>query len=154
NAASQFIIHGNVNDRLLISSPSADRLGTLADFLRDVLMPRFDVVLSYDLGNGIRLEKGERKFSAWPVLREHPELPRDPRAAIETLTRYFRYCANLARLNRETIQVGLFLPGADLIAPASGGGYDTGALVLNIREWSSESLLTSHAFATCLITEN
>jgi hypothetical protein len=35
-----------------------------------VLLPRFDVVLSYDLGNGIRVEKGGEIFSSWPALKE------------------------------------------------------------------------------------
>ena len=45
NAASQFIIYGNVYDQLLIPSSSGLRLGTLNDFLLQVLLPRFDVVL-------------------------------------------------------------------------------------------------------------
>jgi len=31
-----------------------------------MLLRRFDVVLSYDLGNGIRVEKGGEVFSKWP----------------------------------------------------------------------------------------
>jgi hypothetical protein len=45
NAANQFIIYGNVNDQLLIPSPSP-HLGTVTDFLLQMLLPRFDVVSS------------------------------------------------------------------------------------------------------------
>ena len=38
-------------------------------------MPGFAVVLSYDLGNGIRVEKGGAKFGAWPALRETVGIP-------------------------------------------------------------------------------
>lgn len=156
NAASQFIIHGNVNDRLVIPEETGARLGSLDEFLKDVLMPRFDVVLSYDLGNGIRVEKGGPAFSNWPFLKENTTLPRAPRAAVETLTHYFRYCANLRRLNASTIQVGCFLRGADLVAPAgpSGADYDLGALITLIRDWANDQLLTGHALATFLVTEN
>jgi len=158
NAANQFIVHGNVWDRMVIPGGAGgdSRLGTLGDFLLDVLMPRFDVVLSYDVGNGIRVEKGGEKFSSWPFLKETPQLPRAPRAAVETLTHYFRYCANLRRLNRDTIQVGCILRGAELLAPAYEGGvdYDLSALATLIRDWASDSLLTSHALATFLVTEN
>ena len=49
-----------------------------------------------NLGNGIRVEKGGEIFSQWAGAKESPELARQPRFAIEFLTRYFRYAANLA----------------------------------------------------------
>src|SRR5262244_2437650 len=155
NASSQFIIYGNVNDQLLVPSPTP-HLGGLVDFLLQVLLPRFDVVLSYDIGNGIRVEKGGDIFSKWPQIKQDPNLPKAPRPAIETLTRYFRYTANLARLNRERTQVGCIIKSADLLAPALQGGfdYDLNALASLIRDWSSESLLATHTLATFLITEN
>ncbi len=156
NAASQFVIHGNVHDRLVIPTAPVARLGSLNEFLLDVLMPRFDVVLSFDLGSGIRVEKGGAIFSNWPFLKDNAILPRTPRAAVETLTHYFRFCANLRRLNASSIQVGCFLKGADLIAPHSQGGpdYDLGALITLIRDWANDQLLTGHALATFLISEN
>ena len=154
-AASQFIIHGNVNDRMLIPG-AKPRLGGLGEFLLEVLMPRFDVVLSYDLGNGIRVEKGGPIFSTWPALKDNPTLPKTPRAAVETLTHYFRFCANLRRLNASSVQVGCFIRGADLLAPPLAGGadYDLGALITLIRDWANDQLLTGHALATFLISEN
>jgi hypothetical protein len=157
-ASSQFIIYGNVNDRMLVPGgvKGEARIGTLGDFLLNVLMPRFDVVLSYDLGNGIRVEKGGEKFSTWPALKDTPDLPRAPRAAVETLTHYFRYCANLGRINRQTVQVGCFIRSADLLAPALqvGFDYDLGALATLIRDWANDSLLAGYSLATFLITEN
>ena len=94
-SASQFLLTGNVADRFLLPLAGKAALGSLTDFLGRVLMPRFDVILSYDLGNGLRIEKGAEAFSQWPAFKEQPELPRAPRAAVEMLTRYFRYNANL-----------------------------------------------------------
>jgi hypothetical protein len=155
NAANQFIIFGNVNDQMVVSSPTV-HLGSLMDFLLQVLLPRFDVILSYDIGNGIRVEKGGEIFSRWPQLKEEPNLPKAPRPAIETLTHYFRYTANLARLGREQVQVGCIIKSADLLAPALQGGfdYDLNALASLIRDWSSESLLAGHSLATFLVAEN
>ena len=155
NAANQFIIYGNVNDQMVVPSPSL-HLGSLTDFLLQVLLPRFDVVLSYDIGNGIRVEKGGEIFSKWPQIREDANLPKAPRPAVEALTRYFRYTANLARLNRERVQVGCIIKSADLLAPTLQGGfdYDLNALASLIRDWSSESLLAGHSLATFLVAEN
>src|SRR6516162_74509 len=155
SAANQFVVHGNVNDQIVVPSPSA-HLGGLTDFLLQVLLPRFDVVLSYDIGNGIRVEKGGEVFSRWPQLQQDPNLPSAPRSAVESLTHYFRYTANLARLNREHVQVGCIIKSADLLAPAVQGGvdYNLNALASLIRDWSSETLLAGHSLATFLVTQN
>jgi hypothetical protein len=152
HAANQFLLYGNVNDRLLLDG----RLGSLYEFLTKVILPRFDVVLSYDLGNGVRIEKGGEIVQKWPGYRETPELPRAPRQATEWLTRFFRYSANLARLGQDSYQIGFVLKAAHLVAPALPGAlnYDLSALALLMRDWASEDALTRHALATFLITEN
>lgn len=157
NSASQFIIYGNIFDDLLIPGPGGLRLGSLQDFLMQVLLPRFDVVLSYDIGNGIRVEKGGDIFSRWPQAQQSPELPKAPRPAIERLTHYFRYVANLARIGRETgVQVACIVRNANLLAPATQGGldYDLSALASLMRDWASDTLLTTHSLATFLVAEN
>lgn len=155
-AASQFILHGNVNDRCLLPQGEKRVLGSLGDFLETVLLPRFDVVLSYDLGNGLRVEQGGETFTQWPGFKENPELPRAPRAAVETLTRYFRYTANLARLGKPRLQVGCFVKAANLLAPTMPGGvnYDLNSLALLMRDWADDPLLAEHSLVTVLITEN
>ena len=97
-ANNQFLLHGNVEDRFLL--PDGGGLGTLGDFLNRALLSRFDVVLSYDLGAGIRIEKGNPIFTQWPAFKANPNLPREPRPALETFTHYARYCGNLGRLGQ------------------------------------------------------
>ncbi len=152
HAANQFLLYGNVNDRLLLDG----RLGSLYEFLTRVVLPRFDVVLSYDLGNGVRIEKGGEIVQKWPGYRDLPELPRAPRQATEWLTRFFRYSANLARLGQDSFQIGFVLKAAHLVAPALPGAlnYDLSALALLMRDWAADDALTRHALATFLITEN
>jgi hypothetical protein len=79
-----------------------------------------------------------------------------PRPAVETLTHYFRYCANLARIKGTRTQVGCIIKAAHLVAPALPGSlnYDLNALAMLMRDWASDSLLTGHDLATFLITEN
>ena len=156
NACNQFILFGNVNDRMVLPLGAQAQIGTLTDFLLRVLMPSFEVILSYDLGNGIRIEKGEQAFSQWPSVKDAPSLPKGPKAAVETLTHYFRYCANLGRLGRGRTHVGCLIKAADLVAPALRGGfnYDLNALALLMRDWSTDSLLTEQPLATFLVAEN
>jgi hypothetical protein len=157
NAVNQFVLHGNVNDRMVL--PAADgksALGNLQQFLLDVLMPRFDVVLSYDLGNGVRIERGGQTFTKWPGWKESEPLPKSPRAAVEFLTHYFRYGANLARLGRGRVSVGCVINSAHLVAPAVQGAlsYDLNALALLMRDWAADTLLAEHTLATFFVTEN
>ncbi|MDQ3280777.1 MAG: AAA family ATPase [Acidobacteriota bacterium] len=153
HAANQFLLYGNVNDRFLIDGKNP---GTLTEFLHRVILPRFEVVLSYDLGNGIRIEKGGEIVSKWPAFKENPELPRQPRPATEWLTRFFRYSANLARLGQEAHQIGFYMKGAHLVAPALPGAlnYDLSALAMLMRDWAADDHLTRYSLATFLIAEN
>jgi hypothetical protein len=173
NAASQFIVHGNVTDRLLLpagpppsvaggagepaeaaASAPPVRLGGLIDFFLRRLVPRFDVVFSYDLGSGLRVEKGGELYTRWPGFQEGQEFPRAPRPALETVGRYFRYCANLARIGQPAQHVAVVVKAAHLVVPAEGAGQDVHALALLVRDWSSEELLTRHPLVSFLVTES
>jgi len=157
DSASQFIIYGNVFDQIMMPAGNGQRLGSLPEFLMHVLLSRFQVVISYDIGNGIRVEKGGETFAKWPHFQQSSDLPKAPRAAVEYLTGYFRYVANLARLAPDTsMQVACIVRNANLLAPMVPGSldYDMSALASLIRDWASESLLTTHSLATFLIVEN
>ncbi len=156
HAANQFILHGNVNDLLPIPSPNGLKLGTLDDFLMETLLPGFDVVLTYDLGNGLRVIKGQKIFSTWPSAPQGTALPRIPREAADVLTHYLRYLSNVRRMKGESTRVAIILRDAHLSLPALQGGlnYDLNATALLIKGWASESLLTEHPFACFLVTEN
>jgi hypothetical protein len=158
HAASQFILSGNVHDRFLVPGTKDNKLevGSLSDYLQRVLMPRFQVVITYDLGNGIRIERGQEIFAQWPAFKERPELPKTPLAAIETLTRYFCYASNLRRLGKESPQIACIIRSAHLVAPAVQGHtpFDLGAVALLMREWAEEPALTEHPLVTYLIADN
>lgn len=155
-AASQFILHGNVNDRFLLPVDETSRLGDLTDFLLTVLLPGFDVVFGYDLGNGLRVEKGGGRLADWPRMKDTPALPRQPLSSAETLTHYFRYVSNLARLKGNPTQVAAIIHDSHLVAPAFNGGlsYELGALASLVRGWTTEESLRAHPVASFLISEN
>jgi hypothetical protein len=153
---SQFILHGNVQDRLLLPLAGTPRLGSLEEFLLEVLLPSYDVTLSYDVGNGLRVEKGGEVFGDWPYFKQNPQMPKSPRQAIEFLTHYFRYCANLGRLGKKRAHIGLIVRAAELVLPSQAGtaNHDLNALALLVREWSGETLLGEHPLVTFLLVDN
>src|SRR5260370_10146804 len=119
-------------------------------------MPQFDVILLYDLGNGLRGDGGGEKFKDWTPMQMNAERPRQPRPAVELVTRFLRYCANLARMNRGKISVGAMVESAHLVAPAVPGvlNYDLNALALLFREWASSEFYRGQSVVSRLLTEN
>ena len=157
-AASQFILHGNVNDRVLIppQGTAPARLGNLTEYLRESLLARFDVILAYDLGNGARVEKGGEIFTQWPAWRDKA-LPTAPREAVHVLSHYLRYCGNVARLKPErTVRVAVLVINAQLIVPPGQGSanYELSAIASQLRDWATDPLITGSHCATFLLTEN
>ena len=153
-ATAQFIVAGNVHDRMLLPLGSGE-LGSLSDFLIKVMLPRFDVVFSYDLGNGLRVERGGDVIAKWPRMKETLHMPRAPREAIELLSHYLRYTTNLVRIGQGRIQVGVLIRSADLIMPvASYGAPESNAMASLVRDWASDGAIADHAVATFLIADN
>lgn len=153
-AAAQFILHGNVADTFLL--PAGKGFGSLDLYLREVLLGQFQVVLSYDVGNGVRVEKGGETFAQWPAFKDRA-LPSAPREAVHALTHYLRFCANLSRLKPErTTRVAIIMRAADLIAPPSPGGanYELSGIAWQLRDWGSDPVIAASHCATFLLCEN
>jgi hypothetical protein len=157
-ASCQFVLHGNVEDHLLLPLKSGPELGGLSEFVQRVLVSSFDVVLTYDLGNGIRTERDANGvFNDWPTGKEFSHLPREPRRAMETLTRFMRYCSNLRKLKPEIDpQVAVVIKASHLVIPSLRGGlnYDLNAMAMLVRDWATEEGLSGLRLATFLITDN
>lgn len=76
--------------------------------------------------------------------------------AMETVTHYFRFVANMARLKGSPIQAAVLVHDAHLAAPAVDGGvsFELGALATLVRGWTLEESLQAHPLASFLIAEN
>lgn len=153
HATGQFVLYGNVGDDF---PAPVSGFGSLEDFLLHSLLPGFEVVLTYDLGNGLRVAKGGRLFSEWRGANETVEARRVPRAEIEAITHFLRYCANLGTLERKCPQVAVLVHAANLVAPSvpQALSYDLNALALLVREWSRDEALRRHPIASFLLCEN
>ena len=149
-AHSQFILYGNAHDRMAVGS----RLVNLSTYLEDELLAGFAVVLSYDLGNGLLIERGGEHMERWggSKLKTHP---REPLEAIHFIGNYLRYLGNLRALGRTEIpNVAVILRGVDHFLPADGSGYEHGSLTTMLREWASSPPFSELAFTCLLIADN
>jgi hypothetical protein len=149
-AHGQFILYGNVHDRVAVNN----RLVNLSGYLEDDLLASFQIVLTYDLGNGLRIERGGELIEKWGGANL-TNLPREPLTALHYVSRYLRYFGNLRALGREIKEhVAVIIRGIDHIIPADGAGYEHGSLTSILREWSSEAPFVDLPFTSILIADN
>lgn len=151
-AHGQFVLHGNVADRF----PLGGRLVGLTQYLDAQLLGGFDLVFLYDPGNGLSLLRGAELFAQWPAAEKLGPLPREPRAAVEVVSRYLRYRANLAAMGRgDAGHVACILRGADQVLPGGRqGDFEIASLASLVRDWASEPPYTDLAFASFLLADN
>jgi hypothetical protein len=149
-AHGQFILYGNVHDRMAVGA----RLVNLAGYLEDDLLSSFQVVLSYDLGNGLTIERGGELIEKWGGASLQ-KLPREPLPALQYISHYLRYLGNLRALGRESKDnVAVIVRGIDHILPADGAGYEHGSLTSILRDWASEAPFSDLPFTSILISDN
>ena len=150
-AHGQFVLYGNVADRF----PLEGRLVSLTRWLEAQLLTGFHTVFLYDPGNGLALLRGADRFAQWPAAEKIGPLPRDPRDAIEVVTRYLRYRANLRALGRgDDEHVAVILRGADQVLPAGRqGDFEAASLASLVRDWAGEPPFADLAFASFLLAD-
>src|SRR5262245_32096247 len=94
-ASGQFILYGNVHDRMAVGG----KLVSIDRYIQDELLSHFAVVFSYDLGNGLVVERGGERISEW-VPSAMRSLPHQPLEAIRFINRYAKYLNNLSTETR------------------------------------------------------
>ena len=150
HACNQFVLSGNTHD--LFAAGEKGDFVTLAELIGQSIVPRYNVVLSYDIGNGLRVERGAELFTKWNE-RASAGGSR-ARNAIELITLFLRYAANLGAIGgtNQRIKAAVILKDAQLFT--SGSDPDTNALAFLIREWSREPQLTRHDIVSFILAEN
>jgi hypothetical protein len=149
-ASGQFVVHGNVNDRMA----SGGRLVNIEHYIRDELLADFDVVFTYDLGSGLAVARGGERLADW-VPSALRSLPHGPLEAVRFISKYLRYLANVSALDvRKAARVAIVIRSAGQLLPAGAEGFEHGALTAVVREWGSSDPFAQLPFASLLITDN
>ena len=153
-AHGQFVLDGTVNDRF----PLQGRLTSLTRWLDAQLLTGFSTVFLYDPGNGLSLLRGSAQLKQWLASRElaAEPWPREPRAAVERVSHYLRYRANLRALGQgDDEHVAVLVRGADQILPGGrGGDFEIASLASLVRDWAGEPPFADSAFASFLIADS
>ena len=154
-ATGCFILHGNINDQFVLPLEKKPKLGRLQDFLVETLLPRFDVILSYDLGYGVRVEKGAEIFEEWPGQESSRGMMEMALPAIRTIGQYLLYARNLAAMGKKAPKVAVLLKQGHLIVPAipNALNYELNSLASVIRSWSSDIALQNHGQVAFILSD-
>ncbi len=162
-AANQFVLHGNVADRLLIPETVGAKIGNLVDFLTHEQLRRFDLVLGYELGAGLRVLAGEALFRQ---IAPPGDPPRDPAGAIGWLDHLLRVVVNLRALAPSSPggqavagrnhHVAIVIGGAELLFPVAKQvrDYALNSMAAVVRSWSHEGHFLEQNLAVFLLTEH
>jgi len=162
-----FVVHGNVHD--LIYAPSAEAANggggpycDLNEFLAQQLFGSWDVVISYDLGRGLRVDAGpdaqrlhEMVQAVSAVLGQPTSWPRDPDEVLAALDRIVQ--RNLLEpdpAQRKRIAVVIhfahyLVPAGDLATLARGQA----SRLVRLIAWAQNPYIKRVNMAFCLVAE-
>ncbi len=165
-STAQFILHGNINDVIPVV-PAAGANGTrqlsIQQFLDEVMFEKYDIVLHYDRGHGIRPTKGLRDYADWleTVGGNDAKLlatERDPARALELLDQYLLRCLNLKSVPNAQgpTRIAIVISFAEFVVPRGealqlGGGYSQN--VVKTLAWANDPAIQQANIATVLIVE-
>jgi AAA+ superfamily predicted ATPase len=159
-----FLLHGNVRDLVAIAAPGENVTagwGTVPDFLAREMFGRWDIVLAYDVGKGLRPLAGPdpnrlRTMAQWLTERmgNATTWPRDPDAAIAAIDALLE--RNLLEAPEQRKRIAIVLDYAQYLAPAgdaaSSARAGAGRLV-RLLAWATNPLLRRVNVAIVLLTD-
>lgn len=178
STVSQFIMYGNINDYVAHTTDSETKFLPLKEYLNKVLLAPFDVVITFDRGQGIQVLKGEslffdflRIFDYYHGTKMSPSatvgndtaaalstlnmLPKNPVQALEIIDRFL----NSVRVkNAKSPQsAAVIIDYAHFIVPQSETIHltgDIGGQIIKILNWAEDASYRESGVMTCLLTEN
>ena len=160
-----FLLHGNVRDLVPVSaqaaSPGAEpsAWGTTTDFLAREMFGRWDVVLAYDVGRGLRPLAGPdparlRTMAQWLTERvgNAATWPRDPDQAVAAIDAILE--RNLIDPPEQRKRIAVVLDYAQYLVPAGEGGTRAAAArLVRILGWATNPLLRRVNVAVVLLAD-
>ena len=158
---SQFVLHGNVRD--LVCDGEGGYV-SLHHFLGEVMFSRFDLVVTYNTGSGLRVTRGHEHFAAFQkVMAEWTTfvvdaLPRDATSVLDLLDRLLSYSLQRTvvedgRAVKKPLKTAIVLDFVQFIVPSQSSAADSATLV-KLLDWSSNPAYLEGHLATVLVTDS
>ncbi len=159
-SASLYLLHGNVHDFVPLA-PDGSAYGGLADFLAEQVFGRWDLVLHYDVGRGLRAFAGrdgarlkEMVPRANQKVGDLAAARKDPAAAFSLLDRFIQ---NNIMAGDGGLSAAILVDHASFVAPAGEPGRLSPAAsqqVVTLINWAASPHLKRLNMAVVLIDES
>jgi AAA+ superfamily predicted ATPase len=160
-----FLLHGNVRDLVPVAAPpeqgpaDAAAWGTVPDFLAREMFGRWDVVLAYDVGKGLRPLAGSdssrlREMAQWlsERLGNASTWPREPEAAIAAIDAILE--RNLMDPPDQRKRIAVVLDYAQYLVPGGEtGSRGAAGRLVRMLSWATNPLLRRVNVAIVLLAD-
>ncbi len=163
-SVAQFILHGNIFDVVPAAANGTRRYVPLKVFLDEIMFDKYDTVLHYDRGRGIRASRGAEDWGEWlkQALGDQSLSliqTREPGAAMELIDRYLLRTLNLQSIRGKEgsgRKIAVVIDFAEFVVPRGdaiqlGGPFS--ANVVKVLGWANDPAILQSNIATILLTE-
>lgn len=159
-SAHQFILHGNIRDKVKVGPKASPRFLRMDEFLRDELFASRDAVLMYNRATGLSFDSyGTRRNFLQTVesydkvshTAFHKNLPVDP-VRVATIVENFI----MLRL-AEGKSIALILDYAETIIPVGEAGMTGGedrSMLVFLQKWAQDPIFAAGDLTIVLMAEN
>jgi AAA+ superfamily predicted ATPase len=163
-STSVFALHGNTYDLVPLNDPAAAErapYGGVTEFLAEQLFGRWDLVLHYDLGRGLRVFAGrsERRLKDMVALATRrigdlSTLKNDPTTVLGLLDLFVR--ENIMAPAEKQLRVAILINHASYLFPSGEPGrtsFAASGMVVTLLNWATSAHVKRLEMACVLIDE-
>ncbi len=161
STTSVFLLHGNVNDLIQRGEAVEEGYGTVTEFLAEQVFGKWDLVLHYDLGRGLRAFAGrnEKRLQRMTTLANEriadlSELKNDPGAVLTLLDRFVR--ANIIAAPQRFVSTAVLIDQASFLFPTGEPGrtsFAAAAMLVTLLNWAKSPHIKHMPMAFVLLDE-
>ena len=158
---SVFLLHGNSNDLMPRGDSPDDGYGTIADMLAEQLFGKWDLVLHYDLGRGLRAFAGrnEKRLQKMIVLANEKiadlsTVKNDPGVVLQLIDRFVR--ANIIAAGEKSLSFAVIIDQASFLFPSGEPGrtsFAAAAMLVTLLNWAKSPHVKKMPMAFVLMDE-
>ncbi|HEX2203351.1 MAG TPA: AAA family ATPase [Longimicrobium sp.] len=158
---SVFVVHGNTYDLVRSGDGAGAHYGGLTEFLAEQLFGRWDVVLHYDLGRGLRAfagrDEARQRRMAEQVnqqLFDLSQLKNDPGTVLALLDRFVR--ANIMAPEEKRVSTAILIDHASFLFPSGEPGrtsHAASAMLVTLLNWATSPHVKRLNMAAVLVDE-